>query len=181
MAETLFDLPGRAAVRRLPDAARFAVRGGDEAARRLGAAFGVALPTTTCRAASAGARAALWLGPDEWLLLAPASEAEAVATALATALGDEPGSVVVVGDRQRGVALDGPDAATLLAAGCPLDLDLAAFPVGMCTRTLFDKTEIVLWRTAPDAFRVEVARSFADYLDGMLDLARRDLAIGAAT
>jgi sarcosine oxidase subunit gamma len=181
MAETLFDLPGRVAAQRLPDCARFAVRGGDEAARRVGVAFGVTLPRRPCHAASLGPRAALWLGPDEWLLLAPAAAHDAVAQALEAALAGEPASIVDVGQRQLGFALAGPDAATLLAAGCPLDLDLAAFPVGACTRTLFDKTEITLWRTAPDAFRIEVTRSFADYLEGMLDLARRDLAIDART
>ena len=176
MADALFDLPGRVAARRLPDAARFAVRGAAEAARRLGTAFGVALPTTPCRASVAGARAALWLGPDEWLLLAPAEESDAIVAALAAALGDEPGSVVDVGQRQIGLAIEGHDAEALLAAGCPLDLDASAFPVGMCTRTLFEKAEIVLWREGPQAFRVEVWRSFADYLVAMLDLARRDLA-----
>ncbi len=39
----------------------------------------------------------------------------------------------------------------------------------MCTRTIFAKAEIVLWRTAPDAFRIEVWRSFAPYVLGLLD------------
>jgi glucoamylase len=33
-----------------------------------------------------------------------------------------------------------------------LDLDIEAFPVDMCTRTVFAKADIVLWRTAPDTF-----------------------------
>ena len=45
-----------------------------------------------------------------------------------------------------------------------LDLDLAAYPVGMCSRTLFAKAEIVLWRTGENVFHIEVWRSFADYL-----------------
>jgi sarcosine oxidase subunit gamma len=43
-------------------------------------------------------------------------------------------------------------------------LDPAAFPVGMCTRTVFAKAEIVLWRTSVDIFRLEVWRSFTDYV-----------------
>ena len=50
----------------------------------------------------------------------------------------------------------------------------AAFPVGMCTRTLFGKAEIVLWRTAPRPFRIEVWRSFAPYVLGCLDEACRE-------
>ena len=61
----------------------------------------------------------------------------------------------------------------LLAAGCPLELDVAAFPVGMCTRTMLAKVEIVLWRTGPDVFRIEVWRSFAPYVSAFLSEAAR--------
>ncbi|MEI9983604.1 MAG: hypothetical protein WDN69_10620 [Aliidongia sp.] len=54
----------------LPPAARFNFRGRDAAVDAAGSAFGVMLPRQACRAASSGSRAALWLGPDEWLLMA---------------------------------------------------------------------------------------------------------------
>jgi sarcosine oxidase, subunit gamma len=38
----------------------------------------------------------------------------------------------------------------------------------MCTRTIFAKAEIVLWRRAKDSFRVEVWRSFAPYVSDFL-------------
>ena len=66
--------------------------------------------------------------------------------------------------RQTALELRGPRSADILNSGCPLDLGLVAFPVGMCTRTVFAKAEIVLWRTAPDVFRLEVWRSFTDYV-----------------
>ena len=69
----------------------------------------------------------------------------------------------------------GPDAALLLAAGCALDLGPGAFPVGMCTRTMLAKAEIVLWRTGPEAFRIEVWRSFAPYLCAFLSEAGRGI------
>jgi len=175
MAES-FVSDGRATLRRAPDDARFIVRCGDAAIGRIGEAFGVAMPTTPCRAAERAARAALWLGPDEWLLLAAGGNADTLAASLEAAAGGEPVSIVDVSHRQLGFELDGPDAATLLNAGCPLDLDPEAFPSGGCTRTLFDKAEIVLWRRSASGFRLEVARSFADYLVGMLAVARRDLA-----
>jgi sarcosine oxidase subunit gamma len=55
-----------------------------------------------------------------------------------------------------------------LNGGCPLDLHADAFPVGMCTRTVFGKSEIVLWRCAADCFHLEVARSFAAYVHALL-------------
>jgi sarcosine oxidase subunit gamma len=116
---------------------------------------GVRLPDAPCRAAEADGRAALWLGPDEWLLLGFAAQ-------------DTGFAVVDVGHRQLGYRLEGPHAVTLLAAGVPLDLAEAAFPVGMCVRTLFEKAEIVLWRTGAEAWRIEIARSFAPYLHDMI-------------
>jgi len=45
----------------------------------------------------------------------------------------------------------------------------------MATRTLFRQAEIVLWRPAPEVFRLEVGRSFAPYLVGQLTEVLRDL------
>ena len=73
---------------------------------------------------------------------------------------------------KRVVTLD-PAAARILNAGCPLDLDLHAFPVGFATRTLFDKIEIVLWRRAETTFHVEVWRSFAPFVAASLAEAAR--------
>jgi sarcosine oxidase subunit gamma len=44
----------------------------------------------------------------------------------------------------------------------------------MCTRTVFGKAEIVLWRTAAETFRIEVWRSFAPYVLGCLEEAGRE-------
>jgi heterotetrameric sarcosine oxidase gamma subunit len=49
---------------------------------------------------------------------------------------------------------------------------LHAFPVGMCTRTLFAKAEIVLWRIAPEVFHVDIARSLLPYVWACLEQAR---------
>lgn len=131
-------------------------------------AFGVELPVAPMRAHTRGDRAALWLGPDEWLLLAADADGPALATALCSALSGKAASLVDVGHRQIGLVVAGPRAAALLNAGCPLDLDRAAFPVGMCTRTILAKAEIVLWRTSDDTFRIEVARSLAPYVVAFL-------------
>jgi len=113
--------------------------------------------------------------PDEELLLAPVAEGPTVRSVLAAALVDLPHSLVDVSHRQGALELRGPHAAWLLNGGCPLDLDARVFPAGMCTRTVFAKTEIVLWRTAAEVFHVEVGRSFTDYLVGMLHEIAREL------
>lgn len=161
-------LPSKAGVASASDpgvSARLIYRGAPEL---LPAEFGVALPTTPMRAHAEGPRAALWLGPDEWLLLAPERDGAAVGATLAGALAGQSASLVDVSHRQIGLVVAGPSASELLNAGCPLDLDLAAFPVGMCTRTILAKVEVILWRTEDDAFRIEVARSFAPYVVELL-------------
>ena len=143
---------------------RLTVRAGAEAAAAIGGAFGVALGEAPCRASVAGDRAALWLGPDEWLLLAPDGDAPALVVAATRVLGERPASIVDVSHRTVAIEVRGTRAADTLNAFCALDLDPSAFPVGMCTRTVFGKSEIVLWRTAAETFRIEVARSFAPYV-----------------
>jgi len=160
----------------LPPATRFIVRGGEKAIAALGPAFGVALPRAACRAETVGERSALWLGPDEWLLIAPEGEAADLAAIMARALKGEAASIVEISDRQVAIAAIGQKAAEAINAFNPLDLDLTAFPVGRCTRTVFAKAEIVLWRTGADEFRIEVWRSFAPYVLGCLEEACREYA-----
>ncbi len=154
-------------------ATRLILRGTD-AIEPAGRAFGVTIPTRPCGSAIAGERAAFWLGPDEWLLLTPESETSALWQTLTTALEGIPCALVDISHRQTALLLEGPGAATMLNAGVPLDLSLKAFPVGMVARTIFEKAEIVLFRSGEQAFRVEVWRSFAPYVLGLLQAADRD-------
>ncbi|WP_306027541.1 sarcosine oxidase subunit gamma [Stappia sp. MMSF_3263] len=157
--------------------ARFVFRGDAAAAGKAGGAFGAALPVAPLAANAVGARAALWQGPDEWLLLArPEADGEQavdmlarqLAGEVAAALGDTPHSLVDVSERNVALLVEGAGAADLLNAHVFLDLSPEAFPVGTATRTLFTKAEITLWRLGDEAFAIEVWRSFAPYVEGLL-------------
>jgi sarcosine oxidase subunit gamma len=163
-------------VRPLPPAARWILRGGPRVRLAAEGELRLAVPAAACRAAAQGDSAALWLGPDEWLLISGEHAAGETTAALRAALAGLPHSLVDVSHRQVALEVSGPDTPLLLAAGCPLDLDASAFPVGMCTRTMLAKTEIVLWRTGPESFRIEVWRSFARYLAAFLSEAARGIA-----
>ena len=167
---------GSMLVRALPPATRYVLRGGPDAMNAASRALALPLSKTACRAAAAanGGLAALWLGPDEQLIIGP--EMSDIGAALQTALRNLPHSLVDVSHRQIAFEVGGPQASLLLNAGCPLDLDPSAFPVGMCTRTVLAKAEIVLWRTSQDVFHVEVWRSFADYVSRFLAEVARELA-----
>ena len=160
-------------IRMLGPATRFIFQGGPAAREASGRAFGVELPTAACRAEASAECAALWLGPDEWLLLAPAGEGSAVFAALENAMAGLPHSLVDVTHRQVALSVSGPYARDLLASGCPLDLALESYPVGMCTRTLFAKAEVVLWRRSAEEYHLESGRSFSGYVLGWLREAQR--------
>ncbi len=151
-----------------PPACRLLLRGDPPAMALAGGALSLALSTQACRAATGAGRAALWLGPDEQLLILPEIEGPGLLATLARALAGARHSLVDISHRQVAIIVSGPNVEALLNTVCPLDLDHSAFPVGMCTRTLLAKAEIVLWRTEPLTFHLEVWRSFAAYVTGLL-------------
>ena len=146
-------------VREAEPAIRLVVRADTAAAATIGMAIGVLLGTAPCRAVIVRQRTALWLGPDEWLVLAPETEPTLAQLPLAAL-----GSVVDVSHAYAGFEVSGPRAAWCINAFNALDLDPHVFPAGACTRTLFGKVEIMLWRSDIEGFRIEVARSYAPYV-----------------
>jgi sarcosine oxidase, subunit gamma len=81
-------------------------------------------------------------------------------------------SLVDVSHRSDGLAIAGAGAAFALNHGCPLDLSIKAFPVGMCTRTVLGKASVILSRHEEHVFHLDVWRSFASYVWQFLDEAR---------
>ncbi len=161
----------------LPPVARFIFQGGQVACKTAGDAFRIVLSDQSCRANTVDGRAALWLGPDEYLLLAPAGEMQAIALELTAALAGIPHALVDVSQRQVGWRVSGPDTSAILNSGCPLDLDPAEFPPGMCTRTILGKAQIILWRKAAEEYHLDVWRSYSDYVrELLLDAARSEVA-----
>lgn len=163
---------GTASVRLQPTApaARISLRARPDDVATLSSALKLQLPTTPKTSATNGTRTALWLGPDEWLVIDEGEGGLVEAAASSGALH----SATDVSHRNTAILVSGPGAVATLNGGCPLDLSLKAFPVGACARTLFGKIEVVLLRTAEDSFRLECWRSFSDYAFGLLAEAAED-------
>lgn len=153
-------------------ASRLALRAPEPSLAAVSRALGVAIPNAPKTSASdaASRRHALWLGPDEWLVIDEDGADLVALCAKAKSLH----SAVDVSHRNLAILVEGPGAAACLRAGCPQDLSLEAFPVGACSRTVLGKVEVVLIRIAAAAFRVEVWRSFSDYAWDFLEDAARD-------
>ncbi|TCD11396.1 sarcosine oxidase subunit gamma [Oricola cellulosilytica] len=159
----------RVTIRPAPTAQRVSLRASADAVSAVSKGLGVDLPITPKQSARAGARAVLWLGPDEWLVIEEGERDLLADLGRAKALY----SAVDVSHRNTAIVVSGPAAADTLNAGCPQDLSLEAFPVGACSRTVLGKIEIVLYRTAEDVFRVECWRSFSQYAFAFLAEAAR--------
>jgi sarcosine oxidase subunit gamma len=162
-------------LRAIAQPARFSLRGELSALASALAPAGTPVSQTVCGAVLADGCVALWLGPDEQLLLVQEGHVSRVTQLLTQHLACLPHSLVDISHRQVAFEITGSRARTLLATGCPLDLREEVFPVGMCTRTIFEKCEIVLWRSALDTFHVEVGRSFASHVTALLAQAAREL------
>lgn len=157
----------------LPHVGKVALRG-DPDDREFHAAVRDALeldlPLAPNSSSETPAVCALWLGPDEWLLVcAPGSEGD-VADALRAALAGRHAAVVDVTDGRAVLRLSGARARTVLAKGCAIDLHPRAFAFGDVVQAALAKSQVILQQSVDDedeggpAFDIYVARSFADYL-----------------
>ncbi|MFJ1806946.1 MULTISPECIES: sarcosine oxidase subunit gamma [unclassified Streptomyces] len=144
------------------------------AADAVGLALGLPLPLEANTVVRAGESTALWLGPDEWLLVGPPGGVGDLESRIRTAAGDEPVSVTDVSAQRTTLLVTGPRARDLLAHGCPLDLHPRTFGPGRCAQTTLARTQIVLVSRDETraGFWLLVRSSFAGYLaDWLLDAA----------
>lgn len=124
-----------------------------------------------------GERAALWLGPDEWLIVGPAGAAGAIVAELESALTGAHRSVVDVSANRAWLEVRGPDARELLSRGCPLDLHPSRWRSGMCAQTMLARSQVLLERVHEATTRIGVRPSFAEYVvDWLLDACRFGIA-----
>ena len=112
---------------------------------------------------------AIWLGPDEWLLLADHGQSDALVADLQAALAGQFASVVDISAGQTVIRLCGPSALDVLARGCALDLDPSVFPPGACAQTLLARAQALLIAVDDTpTIDIIVRRSFAPYVAAWL-------------
>ncbi|KQT45243.1 sarcosine oxidase subunit gamma [Aureimonas sp. Leaf454] len=160
---------------------RLALRVGEGDLAGVESALGFALPRRPKMVTGEGAVSALWLGPDDWLLVDESEGRDPLAARPPLAERFDgvtaPFSLVDVTHRSVAISLDGPAAEAVISAGCAQDIRLPSFPVGSATRTILTKADIVLWRRAEHRFEIACWRSFADYVWTLLAVAARAPAI----
>ncbi len=181
-----FTPDGAASLAEWPFLAKAIVRADPaEAGPRLADALSLPLPTTPCASATAEGRTALWLGPDEWMAIAPDAAAADLAGALEAALEGLPHQVVDVSDHYTTITLSGRRSRDILARLVTVDLHPRAFPAGRVVGTLAGHAAVFVWLrddspAAGGIFDVVVRASFADYLWCLLAEAGRTFGLPPA-
>lgn len=136
---------------------------------RFAAALGFALPTVPNTVRGDGDVHALWLGPDEWLVVGPPGAEAGLEAGARAGLGDTAGSVVDVSANRTAIELWGPDARAALETGCAIDLHPRAFGPDRCAQTLLARAGVILQQLSEEPrYRLLVRPSFAAYLAAWL-------------
>lgn len=144
--------------------------GGAEFHAAVAAVLGFDLPETPNTATGQ----ALWLGPDEWLLVSDKDRTGPLEAALA----GQHCAVVDVSEARAVLELSGPGATEVLAAGCRLDLE--PLRPGSCAQTALARAHVLLEPRQGGVWRLYVGRSFAAYARAWIEDAIALQAMSAA-
>ena len=131
--------------------------------------LGFALPVKANSATTKGQKSALWLGPDEWLLVMPAEQTAKQLQVLIKALDGQHAAVFDVSDSRITLSLSGVNARDVLKKGCGLDLHPDVFGPGQCAQSTLALAHVLMHQTAEDkktgaaTYRLFIHRSFAEY------------------
>ena len=140
----------------------------------IGRALDMLLPTEPCQSAAQGAVAALWIGPNQWMITCPKSR---VADLMAKIVEATEGLHVSVTDISAGrtvFRLAGPSCLDVLAKGCPLDLHPRVAKPGYVAGSVLAKINALIHLREADMVDIYLGRSFADYLWAWLEEAGTD-------
>jgi sarcosine oxidase subunit gamma len=144
------------------------IRGDSNDAAFIGAvksATGVDLPVKANTVNSGNGISILWLGPNEWWVVAAADRSDELVTALRQALQGQHTAVIDVSESRTVITVSGPKARDMLARGISLDLHPRVFGTGQCAQTGMAKANILLHQIDDKpSYDIYVLKSFSDYL-----------------
>lgn len=131
-------------------------------------ASGIRLPSAIGMLLRDAAVDAFRTGPDECFLRFGIAHEEDMLAQLRLATGDAHAAIALVSDASVGFDLTGEDALSVLAQGCPMDLD--GMPADACARTLLGRVPMLVARIE-GGFALWVERSHASHVQAWLEAA----------
>ena len=137
-------------------------------------ALGFDLPKVPRTSNGWGDVKALWLSPDQWLILCGREKSPALLEGLQKALGKIHSLAVDVSDLRCIIRLEGEGTRETLMKGCSLDLLSDDYKPGTVRRVRFAEIAALLQVVEDNVIDLYVFRSYADYTwDFLLKAARK--------
>ena len=163
-------------------ASRLVFRAGEIAREQASEVLGLALPQEACTSAQWAGVAALWLGPDEWLIVTPDDRRKAIERDLRRALMAQHFALTDVSGGQTALHLHGRHVRDVLSKGCPIDFHPRVFGIGQCAQSHLGKAPILIGQIEEQPYyELIVRRSFADYLWTWLEIAAEEYGMEVAS
>ena len=107
---------------------------------------GCTFPPAANKFTTAGERHAVWLGPDEFMIICEAGKDEELASAIHTSFGSLHAAVTNITDALAAFHLKGAAVRQVLAKGCALDLHQNSFTSDDAAQTLLSTPPSPSWR-----------------------------------
>ncbi len=140
----------------------------DNIRAKLETLFGTPLPAEPNKITSIGTRRALWLGPDETLLMIEEEQEAVFMPNLKVLLDTAHYSATPVSDAIKIFRLSGARRLDVLAKGCGIDLHPVSFRQGDCVQSMLAHAAITLAADAPDSLLLFCRTSYSDYITSWL-------------
>lgn len=115
-----------------------------------------------------GAARFLWLGPDEWLIVAPDEQGGQLIGRLSEALTGQHVALSDVSANRTILHLSGGHALQTLMKSCDVDLHPVTFAPGQVIQTMIAKSQAIIENIGHDSYHIYVRCSFARYVAGWL-------------
>jgi len=149
--------------------------------------LGFSLPVIANTATGKGNKSALWMGPDEWMIVTAPGGAEKILTSLEDNLANQHVAAFDVSDSRIIIELSGKNAREVLMKGCGIDFHPRVFGPGQCVQSTLALAHVMIHQTArhkstgAPTYHVYVHRSFAEYLWAWLEDAGNEYGISVIT
>ena len=118
--------------------------------------------------------AAVWVGPDQWLITSDTRPTENLQAHINGALSSRLHAATDMSSAYVCFELTGPASRTVLAMGCGIDLHLQSLKPGHCARTLFAGVPVIMVAKGDNDFDLYLDRNLSGYFQKWLAVAGED-------